>query len=135
MTDDNNSIRSLFGEKLPQGCPPLGAVDQYIPVAYRVVQKFNPGKRDFYSHAMLGMRLPPMQDACKWSSCSLFVCRDTVFALAQRMPKLRFPKAHVSTLSIPKGAGLSIVKKKKHVDFWMFNSFDPVAAVSETVAV
>lgn len=52
--------------------------------------------------------------------------------LAQRMPKLRYPNAHVSTLSIPSGAGYSLIKKK-HVDFWMFDGFDPVAAISQTV--
>jgi hypothetical protein len=122
-----------FKEPLPQGCPPHGAADQAIPTAYRVVQSSNPTQTDFHSHALKGIPVSPTTGLCQASSCSLFVCKETVTALAQRMPKLRFPSAHVSTLSIPVGAGYSLIKKQKHVDFWMFKSFDPVAAVTSTV--
>lgn len=133
MSDDSNEAAPRFKEQLPDSCPTDGAIDQPITIAYRVVQSPTPTETDFHSHALLGKPLSPTMDACRWSSCSLFVCKTTVMELAQRMPKLRFPNAHVSTLSIPSGAGYSLIKKKKHVDFWMFDGFDPVAAISQTV--
>ena len=120
-----------YWEALPQECPPVRAVDTKIEAVYRVVHSNPPQKGHFESYAKQGKKAPPGVDECSWASCSLCTCIDKIRNFAG-LPKVRDRgPCFVATLTIPAGAGKSVTKGK-HIDFWMFDTFDPVAA---TVAV
>ncbi len=120
-----------YWEALPQECPPAHAVDKKIEAVYRVVHSDPPQKEHFESHAKQGKKAPPGMDECCWASCSLCTSIDKMRNFAG-LPKVRDRgPCFVATLAIPVGAGKSVTKGK-HIDFWMFDTFDPVAA---TVAV
>jgi hypothetical protein len=123
-----------YWENLPQQCPPAEAQDVAIEVAYRVVYADPPQKDDFASHAKLGKKAPESVDPCAWASCSMCTRIDRMRNFAG-LPKVRGKgPTFVAKLSIPAGSGMSL-KKGYHIDFWMFDTFDPVAATIEAEAV
>lgn len=121
-----------FCEPLPDKCPPHQAEDKAYGEAWRVVEGSQPGAKDFASHAKKGIPKRPTDSECDHASCSLFTSRTTIAGLVTRMPKTRFKDPHIAKLAIPKGAGLSLENNRSHVHFWMFASFDPVAAILAT---
>lgn len=88
---------------------------------------------DFRSNAFKGWPKRPTDTDCDHASCSLFTDKDLIKALAKRMPKMRYPNSHISTLSIPNGAGMSLVGGP-HVHLWMYADFDPLAHILSTEA-
>lgn len=112
-----------FAEELPAACPPHDAEDVELLGIYRLTCSDSLCESDFASHAALG-KTPPkaLEDACRWSSCSL----TTNPVLLRKLSKLRH--RYAVKLNIPVGAGLSKAKNC-HVDFWRSKSFDLVAAV------
>jgi hypothetical protein len=123
-----------FWEVLPDKCPPEKAADVAIAVAYRCVTSEKPSKSDFLSQAAKKRALLPLGDACKHASCSLFTCPDKAQNIAYRLPKPREGGPFVAHLTISTGAGVSL-QKNKHVDFWMYDTFDPVAAITKVETV
>lgn len=115
-----------FWEILPPQCPPIEAVDVAIVQAYRVVYSNPPAKEHFASFAKLGRPKPPHVNDCTYASCSLCTCIDKMRTLAG-LPKVRAKNPFIAALSIPQGAGRSMIKDK-HISFWMYDTFDPVAA-------
>ena len=132
-------VRSRWGsmgywEVLPQQCPPADAADVAISEAYRLVGANPPAKDHFASYAKLGKPKPPTVDPCSWASCSLFTSLTHLRNMSA-LPKIRDAGApFVAKLSLPVGAGMSRLKRK-HVDFWMFDTFDPTSAVSQVEPV
>jgi hypothetical protein len=61
---------------------------------------------------------------CQWASCSLSFSVEALL----KIKGLRRRNRYVAALSIPLGAGLSLVSKQ-HVDFWRFENFDISTAV------
>ncbi len=117
-------------DNLPAQCPPNDAIDQPLVGVWRVVGNNPPAAADFWSHARLGWKKPPTVSDCDFSSCSLFLSRDKVAKLASRLPKARISNPRLAKLNVPVGAGRSQVNRKtEHVHFWMYGTFDPVAAV------
>lgn len=118
----------VFKEALPAQCPPDGATDKAIREAYRLVKAAHPQGDDFASHAHLGKQRPEVVGECQWASCSLFTSLMHVKNMPS-LPKLRAQgNRFVAKLSVPRGAGVSLCKGV-HVDFWMYATFDPTAAV------
>lgn len=117
-----------FLEDLPPKCPPEAAEDRAIQSAFRVVRNLNPTVDEFKSYAALGRPLSPMDDICRFASCSLFLCREKASRLA-KMPRMRASGAKfIAEITIDSGSGLSLIKNK-HVDFWMYSSFDPPSSI------
>lgn len=123
-----------FLENLPPHCPPNEAVDVSFAEVWRVVAGPSPTVGDFMSNAHKGWPKRPTDTDCEHASCSFFTNKDLVRSLAKRMPKLRYPEPHVSTLTIPEGAGMSLAGGP-HVHLWMYDTFDPVAHVTLTETV
>lgn len=123
-------IKSAFREGLPNGCPPVDAID----LAYEAIVRFlpaNPPAQDhFDSHAAKGKPRPKSINPCVWASCSFL--RDKATAL-KYLPKIRGNYKLLALLTIPKGAGLS--KGDKHIDFWFFESFDPLCAITDIESI
>lgn len=123
-----------YREALPAECPPEAATDQVILVAYRVVTSNPPTLECFASQAERKRPLMEGGDMCKHRSCSLFTCPDKIANIAGRLPKPRDGGPFIATMTIPTGAGRSLIKKK-HVDLWLYKSFDPTKAVVAMEAV
>jgi hypothetical protein len=125
-----------FFEELPEQCPPANAMERELPAAYRVVTNVNPDMEDFKSYAARKVKCPDGFDPCRWASCSLFLSRDRAIEIAMKLPKPRFKKPFIATMSITAMDGVSLVKKNSpHVDFWMYSNFDPLNAIVETESV
>lgn len=121
-------------EQLPDQCPPAQAQDQALGPAYRILPSDVPSPEHFYSHSRLGKTTPPGVDSCRFASCSLFTCADTARALAKKLPKMRATSTHLAEITIVAGAGSTYVNETtKHVDFWMYDNFDVVAAVAKVI--
>lgn len=123
-----------FWEVLPAQCPPAKAADIEISDAYRCVTSSTPTKNDFLSQAAKKLKLGPLGDPCKHASCSLFTCSEKAKNIAYRLPKPREGGPFVAQLTIGSGAGVSLIKNK-HVDFWMYDTFDPVAVIKKVETV
>ncbi|RWJ96997.1 hypothetical protein [Mesorhizobium sp.] len=127
--NSQGAIGGLMGywEDLPQQCPPATAADVAINEAYRLVGANPPEKEHFASYAKRGRPVPPTVDPCSWASCSFFTSIEHIRNMPS-LPKIRDNgSSFVAKLSVPVGAGMSR-KKGKHIDFWMFDTFDPVSA-------
>ena len=123
-------------EDLPPDCPPANKASEIsVEAAYRVVSCMTPTVTDFYSNSALGIPKPPTVDACRYASCSLFMSRDKALEIASKLPKMRIAQPHLSLCNIEPFHGKSYINKKKHVDFWPYDTFDPEAAVVSTEKV
>jgi hypothetical protein len=121
-----------FAEVLPPQCPPQGASDVSIDKAYRAVPNMTPKAKDFASHAALNKHLHENVDPCRFASCSLFLSKEKLITLTTRLPKMRAKTPYIAELSIPLGAGISVIDQKSaHIDFWSYAGFDQSAAVQK----
>ena len=114
-----------FKETLPPSCPPKDAVKGAYEKAFRLVPANPATEEDFKSHAAKGKNPPPDADLCRWASCSLFTVKPTAATL---LPRLRAKYSFVAILKLVSGCGY-MKEENGHIDFWMFKSFDPVAAI------
>jgi hypothetical protein len=115
-----------FREILPAGCPPKDAQDIECADAFRFIPAATAALAHFASNAAKQETPPPGIDACRWASCSLYTDMATV-QKKRKLKKLR-SYIHVAKLKIGAGSGYLIIANS-HIDFWMFETFDPVAAV------
>ena len=115
------TVRATFMEKLPPACPPVDAVRANYDAVWRFVTSNPPTDVDFHSHAMLKKRLPPGQDLCRWSSCSLFLSSNRSY---KSLPKPRKKYKYIARLKISHLCGYTH-SNGKHVDFWRFEGVDP----------
>ena len=116
-----------FREKLPSDCPPRGCHQNGHLIAFRLCLSAQPSVTDFASEAAKDVAVPEGVDLCRWSSCSLFTDLDTVKKKRNTFKKLK-KFVHVAELAIGPKAGHSL-ESNKHIDFWMFDTFDPIAAI------
>lgn len=117
-----------YRESLPLQCPPEGATDQNIVLAYRAVMSNPPKAACFDSQAKRNRPLSELGDPCRHASCSLFTCREKATNIAGRLPKPRDGGPYIASMTIPTGAGRSLIKKQ-HVDLWFYKDFDPTIVV------
>jgi hypothetical protein len=118
-----------FLEKLPNGCPPPTAHDGACEIAFRFVLNEAPGTDAFASQAALaseGEKPPAGVDLCRWSSCSMYLDMETVAKKRKIKSLQKYP--FVAQLKIQAGSG-HILENNKHIDFWMYDTFDPLAAI------
>ena len=115
-------------EPLPPQCPPDAAIDQAIPVAYRVVGANPATSACFESQAAKNRPLLEIDNACSHRSCSMFTSFDKASNIASRLPKPRESGPLIATVTIPTGAGRSKIARK-HIDLWFYKSFNPTASV------
>jgi hypothetical protein len=115
-----------FRETLPPGCPPKEAQDIECAEAFRFIPAATPESAHFASNAAKRETPPPGIDACRWASCSLY----TDMATVQKKRKLKKLRSYtpIAVLKIGAGSGYLIIANS-HIDFWMFETFDPVAAI------
>jgi hypothetical protein len=116
-----------FREKLPDGCPPDAAHDGGCPDAYRLVSSAKLTVADFASNAAKQQPLPPNVDPCRWASYSFYADMDTVHKKRKAFKKLR-EFTYVAKVEIAAGSGCVLIDGT-HIDFWMFETFDPTAAI------
>lgn len=123
-----------FKEVLPGNCPPKGATTFQEQVVIRIVTKEKVNDEDFLSHSALGVPCPEAVSLCVCSACSLWSGSQAVSNIIgfSFLPKLKekFKLTHLAHLTIDQNSGVGSVNRRNgHISFWMFDSFDPVAAV------
>lgn len=116
-----------FREKLPNGCPPSDATDRECSEAYRLVPSVTPVATDFASNAAKNEKPPPKCDLCKWASCSLYQDMEILRKKRDTFKNLR-KFEYVAKLKIKVCSGFTLVANG-HIDFWMFDTFDPISAI------
>ncbi len=124
----NEICHIVFRESLPDNCPPTDAVNVAYDAIYRFLPSNPPEDSHFDSYAAKEKPRPEVVDLCRWSSCSFFLAKKTAIKL---LPKLRGRFKFLACLKVPEGSGLS-KEKKGHIDFWFFNTFDPLSAIVKT---
>jgi hypothetical protein len=119
-----------YMEALPLQCPPQDAQDVAYSLAFRIVFSNPPTNDDFKSRAALGMATPAGVSDCRNASCSLSA--DVIKLRNQALlPKFRAKKPKIAHLSIGIGSGRSCMNvKSSHIDFWMYDTFNPISATS-----
>jgi len=124
-----------FREQLPTGgppCPPPKAHDGGQERAFRFIPTATPVAADFASNQAKQEPLPLGVDPCRWASCSLYSDMETI--KKKRLLKNLQKFAFVAEIKIAAGSGLLLLTGK-HIDFWMFETFDPIAAIVQTQAL
>jgi hypothetical protein len=119
--------KMAFREALPANCPPGDAHDGPCEIAYRLVLTDPPDADAFASAAAKLEPIPEGVSPCRWASCSLFSDLETVIKKRNTFKKLR-KYMFAAQVNIP-GASGKMVQDSKHIDFWMYDTFDPLTAV------
>ncbi|WP_145962685.1 hypothetical protein [Rhizobium phaseoli] len=119
----------MYLEKLPDSCPPNTSTDDAISGVFRMVDDKVANNHDFQSHAAKGKKPLFPVDPCKWASCSLFRDKNQIVNISAKLPKPRSHANYVAELDIPVASGRWVDGKKGHVDFWMYGTFNPIAAI------
>lgn len=117
-----------FRESLPADCPPTHAHEDECARAFRFVLAKSPVVGDFASHAAKQMPLPEGIDVCpcRWASCSLYSDLATVHKKRKIKSLKKYP--FIAELKIAAKSG-RLVENSGHIDFWMYDTFDPLAAI------
>jgi hypothetical protein len=112
---------------LPVACPPAAACDIACEEAYRLLPSDRPQPVDFDSEAAKGKLMPlGMNDPCRWASCSLFCDMETI---KKKLNLKNFRKyTHVARISVAAGSGMQL-RIGRHIDFWMYDTFDPLKEI------
>ena len=116
-----------FAEELPAQCPPQDANDVKFERIFRTIPDEEIEQKHFLSKMANGDKLQYGTDPCRFASCSMYTAKRA----ARKM--LQFPKftgGTVAELTIPEGSGES-KKKKQHVDFWAYQDFNFLEAVTK----
>ncbi|OAP40403.1 hypothetical protein AU381_00330 [Sinorhizobium glycinis] len=119
-------------EDLPDSCPPREAIDESFGPAYRMLPAAVPILEHFHSHRKLGRQKPHDVTECRFASCSLFMSLEKTKRIA-RMPKMRSKVTHIGVLNVPQGSGSWLENDREHVDFWMYDGFDPTGHIAEVI--
>lgn len=119
----------MYHEDLPLSCPPQLSKDDQISNAYRRVDDKVATIGDFASQAAKGVEPLFPVDPCKWASCSLFLNKAQIVNISAKLPKPRSHSNYVAEMNIPASSGRWLAGKKGHIDFWMYGTFNPLAAI------
>jgi len=123
----------VYREELPVACPPETACDLARNEAYRLLPSVPALIDHFESHAAKGKPMPPDMDPCRWASCSL--CGDMEAVQKKlKLKSLRRSITHVAKMKIAVGSGMLHIKGG-HIDFWMYDTFDPISAIVRVTRV
>lgn len=116
-----------FRETLPADCPPLNAVSKDPLEVIRLVAGPTVTQDDFKSHAALGMQIRAGITPCRFASCSVFMDGRLT-----KLPRLK-DKEYLAYLQIDSKSGKWSYGNSGHIDLWMYQGFDPVAATIRVV--
>lgn len=135
MNAEQKTVSNKWREDLPANCPPKGDAGPLTPQVLIRLAKANYDDDDFKSHNALGKPCTNNR-LCEWSSCSMFLpsVSKTQLDDLRKYPNLRKMKV-VLFVNIDGGSGEAKVSPSKHVDFWMYRSFDPMKAVAKSVPI
>jgi len=125
----------VFKEELPAQCPPADAGPLLPQRLLRLTENQSFTDADFMSHAALGR--PCFNGKhCEWSACSMFLptISKTQLDDLRRFPNLR-RKSVVAYVEVNQQSGVGTISKTKHVNLWMFKSYDPVKHITRWVPV
>ncbi|MBF0154878.1 MAG: hypothetical protein HQL64_14145 [Magnetococcales bacterium] len=123
-----------FAEDLPYDCPPSSAVECDERLAYRFLKSSPATMESFHSHAKLGKRKPKDVPECFWASCSLIdIDRKDILESRRKIPK--FKNKPVAVIQLDCQSGMIKSSNSGHVDFWMYSSFNPLAAIKSVEGV
>lgn len=113
-------------------CPPEDAVPPEEALVIRLAKTPTPTAACFRSHAARGLPIRGDTSPCRHASCSVFFNDEKCEQLnaMRRLPHFR-SFTHAFLLRVTPTSGLALAGAEKHLDLWMFKSFDPVAAVEE----
>lgn len=126
-----NRNSKKFKETLPANCPPSQAEHLSDQLVIRFVPQKPATPDHFMSSAAKGDPRPRSVSPCRWASCSVFeatIKPEKIDGLL-KYPKLRSMKFQ-AFLKINSTAGVCTTADSGHIDLWMYDSFDPVAAVA-----
>lgn len=135
-TASKGSAAPAFREKLPPKCPPGKAA----PLAQQILVRFvGPGDvtdADFHSYAALGIPGCQAGKECDWASCSMFLKSITRAQLKEllKYPRLK-EKTAVALIKVNNSTGVAYIRKTRHVDVWMFDSYDPMKHIQTVVEI
>jgi hypothetical protein len=94
--------------------------------AYRLLPSAPALADHFESLAAKGKQMPPGMDPCRWASCSL-CCNMKVVHKKRKLKSLQ-KYTHVAKMKIAAGSGTLLIGGG-HIDFWMYDTFDPISAI------
>lgn len=123
----------MFKESLPESCPPSTAT-ALNGTFLRLVETTTVSPNSFLSRTALGLTPLPGKE-CSCSACSLIVPSVTREALADltKYPKLK-KMTSVAILTVSPNDGVGEIGGK-HIDYWMYSTFDPVKNVSHVTEI
>jgi hypothetical protein len=123
-------------ESLPDRCPPDDASEPAGQTLIRLVVGETPGQCEFASHTALGIPCHDDSLLCEWASCSMFLPSYEKHRIKGLLKYRRLKKkTHVAFVQIDKDSGKVQIKDSKHVDLWMFKSFNPVDNIVKVIGV
>ena len=101
----------------------------------RLAKTPTPTASDFASHAARGLPIRG-NDTCSHASCSMFLhdAEDEQLNAMRALPHFR-NFTHAFLVQVDNASGMALEGKNKHVDLWLFRTFNPVAAVAEVRAL
>ncbi len=116
-----------FREGLPQGCPPMQAVEPSELIVFRTVLALPPVPADFASHRA---RFPEKRfhvGECQARSVSVFTSVEECHKLL-KLPKFRGQS--IVKLCLGKGSGrvLQTTENVRHISWWLYSDYDPVSS-------
>lgn len=121
------SVNIQYREGLPPACPPIDAVDADGSVFWRLFPKDPITSNDFDSqyHKDNNRKFP---DDCEARAVSLFTTKEKCEDIRKfrRMSHLKY----VASVEISPGSGKYKVAKSGHVNWWIYQKFDPLASCS-----
>jgi hypothetical protein len=125
------AVREYREKPLPAACPPSDASDAPKGTVLRLVANSPPVQDDFRSGRAEGKKKPKRCDDCTWCACSVWLSstKKEVIAGLTKLANHRNKKyiAHVQ-IDAKSGKTKPHDGDGNHVRFWMYETFDPVAA-------
>jgi hypothetical protein len=131
-----HSTAPQFREVLPPSCPTSGSANLQPMKLLRLVGPHDLCNADFHSHMALNFPCPSPERACEWASCSMFLTSTPAHQLngLRKFKRLK-GKTRVAFIDVNQQTGIAHIKDTKHVDVWMYSSFDPVLNHSHSVDI
>lgn len=108
-------------DNLPQGCPPLHAVEQDVIGVYRLVCS-PPNDKDFETHIEADLFYRE-DEQCGANSLSFFTTLARAEQMSKRFKKYKKPNTHFFQGDLSKSFGLQTLKNK-HISLWVYKDVD-----------
>jgi len=112
-----------WAEKLPENCPPADAWPPVNQVFYRLVERYPPSDKDFYSQRRLNPD-KPFRDECLARAVSVFACLRECASLRQLR---RHSQKIIVRLTPPADSGVikRTFRSRGHYSWWLKKNYNP----------